>query len=154
MTYEKLKNDAAVMVIASKTLEVMAVTGLNTCEDAKMGEFLAHIISPALILRAFSCELILKSLIVKATEDTGNSHRLNDLYHKVDTLTKDAIAGAVIRKMQEHNTRYGSTEFLSDLDNLTEVSMDWRSLYEDPRSLNTNFLEQFFHVLVKYTLPE
>ena len=55
MTYEKLKNNACIMITASKTLEAIAVIGLNTCEDETMGDFLAHIISPALILYKQNC---------------------------------------------------------------------------------------------------
>lgn len=151
MTYEKLKNDACVMVTASKTLEAVAVIGLNTCEDETMGAFLAHMMVPALVLRAFSCELILNSLIVKAKKDAGSSHKLNDLYHEVDALTQNAIADAVIRKMQLYNANYEMPDFLTDLDNVAQLFAEWRHFYENPRALNSTFLDVFFNELVKYT---
>ena len=154
MTYKKINNDACVMVIASKTLELLAVMGLNECENEKMGDFLAHVMLPALVLRTFSCELILKSLVAKTHGTYGNSHKLIDLYRMVDESTKDMIANGVIGKMQKHNTDYGTTAFLADLEVLTDFSMDWRYLYENPRSLNTAFLKHLFNELVKYTLPE
>lgn len=152
MTYEKLKNNACIMVTASKTLEAMAVIGLNTCEDETMGDFLAHMMVPALVLRAFSCELILKSLSTEAAGDTSGTCKLNDLYHMIDETTRKEIANAVISKMKVHNSNYGIDDFLTDLDGVANVFIDWRHFYENPPALNTTFLEEFFNVLIWYTV--
>lgn len=127
------------MVTASKSLELLSIIELNKCEAEKMGHFLAHMMVPALVLRAFSCELVLKSLVADNQKDPENTHKLNDLYHKADVYTKDAITTAVVCKMQEYHAAYGMIDFFSDLDNMTNIFIDWRHIVNYPSSLDNFF---------------
>ena len=153
-TYEEIKNGAYMFSIATKALEAMGNAGLTDVQNGKSGGVLAHMMIPSFVLKAFSCELALKSLVVKEQGNVKDIHKLNVLYHMLGEPTKNSIANAIIGKMKVHNASYGMTEFLKDLDGVANVFVDWRYFYEDSRSLNILFFGELFDELMKYVVTE
>lgn len=152
MTYQKNLNNAYAFVTASKLLETMSVIGLNECEDEKMGNFIAHIIVPSLVLGSFSCELILKSLVIQEQKETKGIFRIDDLYQTLSHSVQNTIASNVINKAKMQNTKYSKKDFLEDLTHMADIFADWRLFLQNTHTFNNAFYDAFFETLIGFTL--
>ena len=110
---------------------------------------IAQNIIPAIVLKAFSCELFMKSLVV--TGNIKKIHKLDELFNNLSQNDKDVIKERVVNAMINKLGTYDENSFNTDLGNVANAFVDWRYFYENPRTINLDFLNSLFTVLWDYT---
>ena len=147
-SYEEIRNGANIFATATKALDAIGTAGLEQMEQTESGKALAQMMLPAIVLKAFSCELALKALAAKNQEAVGSVHKLNELYQKINKDTQKEISAVVIAVMKETSPEYSDVDFTEDLNKVAKVFIDWRYYYENSRSLNFAFLHSFFYAVL------
>lgn len=148
-TKEENKAGAKVFGQAAHTLGVIGQAALKADEFTGK-QMIAQNIIPSIVLKAFSCELFFKSLIVAQQDDIKNIHKLDQLFAHINDTDKSTIKSLVISQLSITNQHYNEINFDTDLGKAANAFVDWRYFYEEPRSINIEFLDVLFDVLWKY----
>lgn len=143
---EEIRAGAKVFGQAANTLGVFGQAALKA-DDFMGKEIIAQNIIPSIVLKAFSCELFLKSLV---TDEVKKVHKLNELFEHLKESDRQAIKSSVISKLTIKIDGYDETNFEEDLADVANAFVDWRYFYEEPRSIKMEFLNVLFDVLWKY----
>lgn len=147
-TKEEIEAGARVFGQAANTLGVVGEAVLKA-DDFVGKQMIAQNIIPAIVLKAFSCELFMKSLVV--TGNIKKIHKLDELFNNLSQNDKDVIKERVVNAMINKLGTYDENSFNTDLDNVANAFVDWRYFYENPRTINLDFLNSLFTVLWDYT---
>lgn len=146
-TKEEIEAGARVFGQAAHTLGVVGQAVLKA-DDFKGKEMIAQNIIPSIVLKAFSCELFMKSLVLSG--DTKKIHKLDELFNCLSDTDKCAIKSEVVNKMNETIGQYADGDFVVDLGKVANAFVDWRYFYEDTRTINIDFLNILFDTLWNY----
>lgn len=146
-TKEEIEAGARVFGQAAHTLGVVGQAVLKA-DDFKGKEIIAQNIIPSIVLKAFSCELFLKSLV--STGDIKKIHKLDELFECLNPTDKESIKKSVVKKMVNTVKQYAKNDFDVDLSKVANAFVDWRYFYEDTRTINIEFLNSLFDVLWAY----
>lgn len=146
-TKAEIEAGARVFGQAANTLGVVGQAVLKA-DDFKGKEMIAQNIIPSIVLKAFSCELFLKSLVISG--DIKKIHKLDELFDCLSDADKDAIKAAVVNKMNGMIGQYAESNFIVDLGKVANAFVDWRYFYEDTRTINIKFLNVLFETLWNY----
>ena len=149
-TKEEIEAGARIFGQAAHTLGIIGEAVLNA-EPFTGREVIAQNIIPAIVLKAFSCELFIKSLAMSA--DIKKIHKLNELFHYLRPSDRAQIKSSVINIMAKNDEQYTEHNFSVDLDNVANAFVDWRYFYEDTKSINLHFLNALFDTLWNYKTP-
>lgn len=147
-TKEEIEAGARVFGQAANTLGVVGEAALKA-NDFAGKQMIAQNIIPAIVLKAFSCELFMKSLVV--TGNIKKIHKLDELFNNLSQNDKDVIKERVLNAMINKLGSYDENSFYTDLGNVANAFVDWRYFYENPRTINLDFLNSLFTVLWDYT---
>ena len=143
-TKEEIEAGARVFGGAAHVLGVVGQAVLEA-DDFKGKEMIAQNIIPSIVLKAFSCELFMKSLVLSG--DIKKIHKLDELFNCLSDTDKSAIKEEVVSKMNETIGQYVDSDFFVDLGKVANAFVDWRYFYEDTRTININFLDILFDTL-------
>lgn len=143
-TKEEIKFGARVFGNAAITLGVIGEAALKADEFSGQ-KIIAQNIIPSIVLKAFSCELFLKSLV--QPDAFINIHKLNELFALLSENEKSVIATKVIQKLSSDDSTYNQDKFNLDLIEVANAFIDWRYFYEEPRTINIAFFNALFEVL-------
>lgn len=110
---------------------------------------------PAMVLKAFSCEIGLKSMILKENGSFGRIHKLDELFNILEPKYKIMIKTFVIEAMKrivgpEH---YSEEKFLEDLTKNGNAFVRWRYFFEKNNEADITFLD-LLHSAIKVTANE
>lgn len=147
-TKEEIKVGAHVFGQAANILNAVAEAALKADEFAGKKNLAQNII-PTIVLKAFSCELFLKSLVI--TGKIKKDHELDKLFNNLSQNDKDSIKERVVNAMKNSQGTYDENNFNTDLNNIANAFVDWRYFYENPKTINLDFLNNLFTVLCDYT---
>lgn len=146
-TKEEIRTGAIVFGQAAKTLGIISQAALKA--DGFIGKkILAQNVIPSIVLKAFSCELFIKSLII--TNDIIRIHKLDELFFCLSDTDKNSIKNEVINKMASEEGQYVENDFNVDLEEVANAFVDWRYYYEDNRTIKIVFLDTLLDVLWNY----
>lgn len=87
-TKEEIRTGAIVFGQAAKTLGITSQDALKA-DDFIGKKILAQNVIPSIVLKAFSCELFIKSLII--TNDIIRIHKLDELFFCLSDTDKNSI---------------------------------------------------------------
>lgn len=146
-TKEEIEAGARVFGQAAHTLGVVGQAVLKA-DDFKGKEMIAQNIIPSIVLKAFSCELFMKSLVLSG--DIKKIHKLDELFNCLSDTDKCAIKSEVVNKMNGTIRQYADGDFEVDLGKVANAFVDWRYFYEDTRTINIDFLNILFDTLWNY----
>lgn len=146
-SYEEIRNGANIFATATNALDAIGSAGLLQVEQGSARSEMAQMMLPAIVLKAFSCELALKALAAKNQESVDSIHKLNELYRKISKDMQNQISTTVIIAMKETLPEYSDVDFADDLNKVAKVFVDWRYYYENSRSLNFAYLHSFFNAV-------
>lgn len=125
---------------AYKILNERWTIGINTNNLADMG-----LAIPAAVNCAFSCELFLKSMLPIGTR----GHKLyNELFNKLDNISKDAIIDGTLKLIQLKENNYTIDNFYNDLI-ASENSFDTWRYFHEPKETKPNFNNRFMSCFQK-----
>lgn len=91
-------------------------------------------IIPQLVLISLSCEISLKALYFKYNEKQIKGHKQNDLYRQLPRDVQDDIK----TKMQPDYPNFDE-----QLEQNSEIFVEWRYYYEEAQSAGFTFMENF-----------
>lgn len=148
-TYEEIKAGASTFHTAAIILDTIGKDAMNAKEN-NLEKRMGHVMIPAIVLKAFCCELWLKALIVKTGKKIKKEHALMDLYLLINQEDRDTIKKNIMNEMVKLDCRYDDTKYERDFQNVSKTFIDWRYFYEKPRELQLSFLESLFTVLSNY----
>lgn len=146
-TKKEIEAGARVFGQAAHTLGVVGQAALKA-DEFKGKEIIAQNIIPSIVLKAFSCELFMKSLAL--TGNIKKIHKLDDLFNCLSDADKEAIKSGVINKMISIIGQYAESDFSVDLGKVANAFVDWRYFYEDTRTIKIEFLNSLFDILWNY----
>lgn len=146
-TKEEIEAGARVFGQAAHTLGVIGQAVLEA-DEFKGKEIIAQNIIPSIVLKAFSCELFMKSLAV--SENIKRIHKLDELFKILSDTDKCTIKTKVIDRMNDMIGQYTESNFLVDLGKVANAFVDWRYFYENTRTINIEFLNILFDTLWNY----
>lgn len=147
-TKEEIKAGARVFGQAAHTLGLVSKAALKA-DDFKVKRIISQNLIPSIVLKAFSCELFMKSLIV--TGDIKKIHKLDELFLCISDTDRNKIKNEVINKMSSEERQYIESDFDVDLKEVANAFVDWRYFFEDTRTIKLGFLDCLFDVLWEYT---
>lgn len=146
-TKDEIAAGARVFGNAANTLGLVGEAALKADEFTGKGIISQNII-PSIVLKAFSCELFMKSLALN-----GNSkkiHKLDELFNCLSYTDQEAIKNNVVSKMSSKVEQYSASDFGVDLVKTANAFVDWRYFYEHTRTINIDFLNNLFDFLWEY----
>lgn len=141
-TKDEIRTGAQVFGTAAIILSNVAETALKTDNQIEK-QTMAQNIIPCIVLKAFSCELYLKFL--SQNNSIKNVHKLDELYDNLSENDRNTIKKSVMVQLGECD----ETLFRTGLNNITNAFVDWRYFYENPRSINLEFLNCLFNALLE-----
>lgn len=146
---DKIKMDANAFASSALILDKIANTGIYNDNFSKLNKAaMAHTIIPAIVLKTFSCELYMKSLI--AISNIKKIHKLDELFMCLSEEDKDNIQGIIICILSK-NDSYGIDNFNKDLKKVANAFVEWRYFYEKSKiNINLEFLNALFGTLRIY----
>lgn len=148
-TYEEIRIGANTFATSTKILETVGQAGLQQAShDAGLG-LLAQSMIPAITLKAFTCELALKAMVVKNGLSYGSVHELDKLYKNISNENKNKIVNAVVTEMKKNNANYGQSDFEKDLKKHSRLFIDWRYFFEKSVTANLPFINALFDICIK-----
>ena len=136
-------------ISAAKILSATAVVGSQQLKGEKASQFWLSTMIPVIVMKAFSCELMLKTLIAHEGLKMGKNHKLDELFDKLPASIQAIIQAPIIAKMKIRTTSYDETSFLEDLKASSTLFVDWRYFFEEATSgkektVNLAFLDVLF----------
>ena len=145
----KIRRGADTFANSAIILEKFTKAGING-DNFPNGhqEIMVQNFIPEIVLKAFSCELFLKSLI--KNDNIKKIHKLDELFECLNKDDKDTIRESIIQFKSQKDS-YTNDNFNSDLERVANAFVDWRYFYEKPRSINIEFLNVLFIILREYT---
>ena len=146
-TKEEIAAGARVFGQAANTLGLIGQAALEAEEFDGKGLISQNII-PSIVLKAFSCELFMKSFALNGK--AKKIHRLDELFNCLSNTDKKAIKNNVVSKMSSKIGSYSESDFDMDLVEVANAFVDWRYFYEDTRTINIDFLNNLFDFLWEY----
>lgn len=146
---DKIKMDANVFASSAIILDKIANAGIYNDNFTQLNKVvIAHTIIPAIVLKAFSCELYMKSLITNS--NIKKIHKLDELFMCLNKEDKDNIQEIIICVLSKNNF-YNIDAFNEDLKKVANAFVDWRYFYENPEiNINLEFLNVLFETLGMY----
>ena len=148
-TWEDWQSGVNPFISASRILSTVALVGPQQLEGETGNQFWLLTMIPAIVMKAFSCELMLKALIAYEGIAVGKTHKLNELFNRLPVIEQNRIQALTIEKMKLHNDLYDAKNFIADLDSSSELFVDWRYFFEEatskkPKIVNLTFLDVLF----------
>ena len=143
-----IEDGARIFGQAANTLGVLAKAALKADEFTGK-EIISQNIIPSIVLKAFSSELFLKSIVY--ANDIPKIHKLDDLFELIGNRNKKDIQDSIIKKMQHFSKQYNENNFSTDLSEVANAFIDWRYFFEGTRSININFLDSLFYTLWEHS---
>lgn len=149
-SYNDIKTGMSTFASATLILETVGKEGIKQLNNQNGMGLFAQTMIPAIVLKAFTCELALKALISKANKDFGKDHKLDALYQILDECDKKEISKGVITRIKNEKSDYNEKQFMIDLSENAKLFVDWRYFYENPVKANLLFLNALFDELKEY----
>lgn len=143
-TKEEIRAGALVFGNAANTLGIIGEAVLKA-DNFYGKQLIAQNLIPSIVLKVFSCELFLKSLIPK--RKLQNIHKLDELFNLLNRDNKKYIVDNVITTLSAIKNQYDESDFEADLNDTANAFVDWRYFYEKSPSINILFLNTLFNVL-------
>lgn len=138
-SWQDIQQGANPFISATRELEVIAEAGLSQRKDEFGRQFWMHTMIPAIVMKAFSCEIMLKAILRHENIPFDRIHKLNELYGLLDTSAQStpqakaiqiSIKTAVISSMRG----FDDAKFNASLDEAGNLFVDWRYFFEESTS--------------------
>lgn len=148
-SWEDWQSGANPFISATRILSAAASAGPQQLKGEKGTQFWLSTMIPTIVMKAFSCELMLKAFIAHEGIKIGKTHKLNELFDKLPSSVQTTIQTPIITRMKMHNTSYDEASFFADLKSSAELFVDWRYFFEETTSgkqktVNLTFLDVLF----------
>lgn len=118
---------------------------VKTENERALEEFFVNSTISIIVMRSFSCEMFLKTLLVKNDLDNVKTHNLEILFNKLPEDCKTQIKTKLYSKYSDEST------FEEELNKIANSFEEWRYFYEKDRKINLEFLKMFSNTLAMYT---
>ena len=149
--WENYSQGANPFISASRILEVTASAGNQQLKNERGKQFWIQTMIPAIVMKAFSCELMLKALIAYEKEETIRGHKLNELFHQLSSTLQASLYSKIVSRLRTGNPNYSLIEFEKDLNDAADLFVDWRYFFEtavgSEKTVNLTFLDILFNEL-------
>lgn len=141
--------DANAFATSALILDKIANAGIYNDNFSRLNKTaMAHTIIPAIVLKTFSCELYMKSLLT--ISNIKRIHKLDELFMCLSKEDKDNIQEIIICILSK-NKSYEIDDFNKDLRKVSNAFVEWRYFYEDSKiEINLEFLNALFGTLRIY----
>lgn len=146
-TYEEIKTGANTFASATIILETVGQAGLQQASNDVGLKLLAQTMIPAITLKAFTCELALKAMVVKNELTYGSIHELDQLYEKISEDDKKKVSDFVVFEMKKKDASYGQSDFEKDLKEYAKLFVDWRYFFEKNVKADLSFVTALFNAV-------
>ena len=142
--------EAADILCAQMQLAILSIQFQNGQQNDQTN-LRAALFVPAIVNRAFACELFLKAMLSKNTR----SHKLQDLFDALEIDIQNKIQSNTIGKMQEISKTYSDVEFRNDLITNGNIFAEWRYFHEgNVNSVNFAFISNFTKATLDIAIEE
>lgn len=149
--WENFKTAATAFETSVIILEVAQKANVQINDKDIRYQYTAQTLIPLIVLKSFSCELLLKSIISYEKHEVPKIHNLKKLYYRLNGKTQNIIKEIVLRGFQSIGFEYNEKFFKYDLASNANLFEDWRYFFEKSVSANTQFVDILQGVLSKYT---
>ena len=133
---------------STKMLEAIQ-KALEKVKASDTNRLAATSLIPIIVLKAFACEMYLKSYLSKeGSRSIPKTHNLHELYRNLDKTTKAKINKLLMTKMKMININYVQSNIEQDILSVANAFEEWRYFYESNYKLNFIFLNTFYDTLI------
>ncbi len=160
-SWQDIQQGAKPFIDATRYLELAASAGMQQLQGKSGKQFWMHTMIPTIVMKAFSCELMLKAILRHESIDFGKIHFLNTLYDLLSsspqaTPQSKAIYESIkVDVISEMGDGYDEARYNHDFDDAANLFVDWRYFFEESTSSGKQltapitFLDRLFQELEK-----
>ena len=130
--------EAADILYAQMQLAILSIKTKSNIQNDR-ANLRAALFVPAIVNRAFACELFMKSMLPKNTR----GHKLQDLFDALDADIQNEIRNKTVEEMKQISKSYGDIEFQNDIITNGNIFAEWRYFHEgNVNCVNPSFVSK------------
>lgn len=142
--------EAADILYSQMQLAILSIKAQGS-QSSDRTNLKAALFVPAIVNRAFACELFMKAMLPKNTR----GHKLQDLFDALDTNIQNEIRSKTVGEMKQISKSYGDVEFQNDLITNGNIFAEWRYFHEgNVNSVNPSFVLKLTKITLDVALVE
>ena len=145
--WKKLISVANVFNGSTKILDAVS-DGLSKQKSKDAIDISLHTLIPSIVLKAFACEMYLKTYIANQGGTVPKTHDLYELFRNINKVTRAKISKLLIQMcLQSVDPEYNLDKLDNDIKKISLAFEEWRYFYEKSNTIDIQFLNIFLKAL-------